>query len=82
MILCDFAALHWQHLRITNSIESSFNKIRNRTTRMKGCVTRDSLLRMMFKLGQCAEQNWRKLRRFAYLGKVVEGVKFENGQET
>ena len=50
--------------------------------RTTGCVTRDSLLHMTFKLGQCAEQNWRKLRGFAYyLAKVFEGVKFVNGEE-
>jgi len=48
---------------------------------MKGCVTRDSLLHMMFKLGECAEKNWRKLRGFAYLAKVIKGVKFVNGEE-
>jgi hypothetical protein len=48
---------------------------------MKGCVTGNSLLHMIFKLGQCAEQNWRKLRGFHYLAKVIEGVKFVNGEE-
>ena len=37
---------------------------------------------MMFKLGQCAENNWRRLRGFAYLAKVIEGVKFVNGQDS
>ena len=81
MTFYDFPAVHWQHLRTTNPIESTFATIRHRTTRTKGCVTRDSLLHMMFKLGQCAEKNWRKLRGFAYLAKVVEGVKFVNGEE-
>ncbi len=36
---------------------------------------------MMFKLGQCAEKNWRKLRGFAYLATVVKGVTFVNGEE-
>jgi len=36
---------------------------------------------MMFKLRECAEKNWRKLRGFAYLAKVVEGAKFVNGEE-
>lgn len=78
----DFPAVHWQHLRTTNPIESTFATIRHRTDRAKGCVTRDSMLHMMFKLSQCAEQNWRKLRGFAYLAKVIEGVKFVNGEET
>jgi transposase-like protein len=77
----DFPAVHWPHLRATNPIESTFATIRHRTTRMKGRVTRNSLLYMMFKLGQCAEQNWRKLRGFRYLAEVIEGVKHVNGEE-
>lgn len=77
----DFPAVHWQHLRTTNPIESTFATIRHRTNRSKGCVTRDSLLHMMFKLGKCAEKNWRKLRGFKYLAKVIEGVKFVDGEE-
>lgn len=77
----DFPALHWQSIRTSNPIESSFATIRHRTKRTKGCLTRDGMLHMMFKLGQCAEQKWRKLRGFAYLGKVIEGVKFINGIE-
>ncbi len=34
---------------------------------------------MTFKLGQCAEKNWRKLRGFTYLADVFEGVDFING---
>ena len=81
MTFYDFPAVHWQHLRTTNPIESTFATIRHRTTRMKGCVTRDSMLHMMFKLSECAEKNWRKLRGFKYLAKVVEGVTFVNGEE-
>jgi hypothetical protein len=40
------------------------------------------MLHMIFKLGQCAEQNWRKLRGFDYLAKVITGVKFKDGIET
>ena len=36
---------------------------------------------MMFKLGQCAEKNWRRLRGFDYLAKVITGVKFKDGIE-
>ncbi len=81
MTFYDFPAVHWQHLRTTNPIESTFATIRHRTTRTKGCVTRDSMLHMMFKLGECAEKNWRKLRGFAYLAKVIAGVEFVNGEE-
>ena len=37
------------------------------------------MLHMMFKLSQYAEKNWRKLRGFNYLAKVIEGVLFKNG---
>ena len=33
----------------------------------------------MFKLGQCAEKSWRKLRGFAHLADVIEGVDSING---
>ncbi len=77
----DFPANHWQSVRTTNPIESTFATIRHRTARTKGCVARDSLLHMMFKLGQCAEKNWRKLRGFADLTKVIDGTPFVNGAE-
>ena len=41
----------------------------------------DGMLHMMFKLGQCAEQNWRKLRGFDCLAKVITGVAFKDGIE-
>jgi hypothetical protein len=34
---------------------------------------------MMFKLGQCAEKRWRRLRGFAHLAAVIQGVDFVNG---
>jgi hypothetical protein len=40
------------------------------------------MLHMMFKLDQCAEQNWRKLRGFDYLAKVITGLTFKDGKET
>ena len=77
----DFPAIHWQSIRTSNPIESSFGTIRHRTKRSKGCLSRDGMLYMMFKLGQCAQQNWRRLRGFNSLGKVITGVKFRDGIE-
>ncbi len=77
----DFPAKHWQSIRTTNPIESTFSTIRHRTKRSKGCLTRSGMLCMMFKLGQCAQQNWRRLRGFKELGKVIEGVQFKDGIE-
>lgn len=77
----DFPAEHWIHIRTTNVIESSFATVRHRTDRTKGCLTRDGMLAMIFKLGMCAERSWRRLRGFEWLAKVVNGVKFRDGIE-
>jgi len=77
----DFPAQHWQSLRTTNPIESTFGTIRHRTKRSKGCLTRDGMLHMMFKLSECAQKNWRRQRGFNYLAKVITGVKFKDGIE-
>jgi putative transposase len=81
MAFYDFPAQHWQSIRTSNPIESTFGTIRHRTRRSKGCLSRDGMLHMMFKLGQCAEKKWRRLRGFDYLTKVITGVKFKDGVE-
>lgn len=77
----DFPALHWQSIRTTNPIESVFGTIRHRTKRSKGCLNRDGMLHMIFKLGICAQLKWRRLRGFNHLAKVITGVKFKDGIE-
>ena len=77
----DFPAAHWTHLRTTNVIESAFATIRHRSSRTKGCVTRRTMLSMIYKMGMSAETSWRRLRGFRQLGKVIEGVKFHDGIE-
>lgn len=77
----DFPAEHWIHIRSSNVIESSFGTIRHRSDRAKGCVTRQTMLAMIFKLGMCAEQRWKRLRGFDYLAKVIAGVQFKDGIE-
>lgn len=81
MAFFDFPAEHWQSIRTSNPIESSFATIRHRTKRSKGCLTREGMLHMMFKLGQCAQKKWRRIRGFSTLGKVITGVKFKDGIE-
>jgi len=78
----DFPVQHWQSIRTSNPIESAFATIRHRTKRSKGRLSHDGMRHMMFKLGQCAEQNWRKLRGFDYLAEVITGVTFKDGIET
>lgn len=77
----EFPAEHWIHIRTSNAIESTFATVRHRTERTKGCLTRDGMLAMIFKLGMGAERNWRRLRGFQWLAKVIDGVKFRDGIE-
>lgn len=77
----DFPAVHWQHIRTTNPIESTFATIRHRSRQTKGCVTRQTMLALAYKLGMSAELNWRRLRGFDHLAKVINGVKFKDGIE-
>jgi len=75
----DFPAEHWIHIRTSNPIESAFATVRHRTDRTKGCVSRSTLLGLVYKLGQCAEKRWHRLRGFERLGELVAGVKFVDG---
>ena len=62
-------------------IESTFSMIRHRTTRTKGCLNRNGMQCMKFKLEQSAEKRWRQLRGFRQLGEVIEGAQFKDGIE-
>jgi transposase-like protein len=75
----DFPAPHWQHIRTTNPIESTFATVRLRTTKTRGCVSRQSILSLVYRLGLSAEKRWRRLRGFKHLADVIEGVKFVDG---
>ncbi|MBT6945898.1 MAG: IS256 family transposase [Candidatus Marinimicrobia bacterium] len=75
----DFPAEHWVHIRTSNPIESTFATVRLRTAKTRGCVSRTTVLTMVFKLGLSAEKGWRKLRGFRRLAEVINGVKFIDG---
>ncbi len=75
----DFPAEHWQHLRTTNPIESTFATVRLRHRRTKGSGTRVACLAMVFKLSQAAERKWRKLSAALLLRDIIEGVTFKDG---
>lgn len=77
----DFPAMHWQHIRTTNPIESTFATVRHRSQKTKGCGSRAATLSMVYKLGISAEKSWRKLKGHELISKVIEGVKFKDGEE-
>ena len=75
----DFPAAHWIHLRTTNPVESTFATVRLRTAKTRGCVSRNTILALVFRLGLSAEKHWIKLRGFQRLGQIIRGVKFSDG---
>ena len=77
----DFPAAHWKHLRTTNPIESTFATVRHRTRQTKGCGSREATLMMVYKLGREAEKHWRRLDGYQLIVKVLDGVRFEDGEE-
>ena len=76
----DFPAAHWQHIRTTNPIESTFATVRLRTRRTKGCGSSQATLTMVFKLAKEAEKRWRRLRGYKWIPFVVMGEKFIDGE--
>ena len=76
LVLNSFPAAHFAE---KNPVESKFATIRHLDKRSKGCLSRDAMLSMMFKLGICAKHNWRRLRGFRQLGKVIERIQFLGG---
>lgn len=78
----DFPAEHWSHIRSTNPIESTFATVRLRTKKTRGCVSRESIRSLVFKLIQSAQKRWRRIKGFSLLAEVIEGIKFKDGLRT
>jgi putative transposase len=70
---------HWPHIRTTNPIESNFSTILLRTKKTCACVSRTTMLTMVYKLGLSVEKGWRKLQGFRRLADVINGVRFIDG---
>jgi putative transposase len=75
----DFPAEHWQHIRTTNPIESSFSTVRLRQRVTKGAGSRTRGLVFAYKLLDMASKRWRKLNGAALLPLVRAGVAFKDG---
>jgi len=75
----DFPAEHWQSIRTTNPIESTFATVRHRTTRSKGCFSRDTIIASVYKLIKEAEKRWKKLYGHHRLADVINLVQFVDG---
>ncbi len=76
----DVPAEHWQLVRGTNPIESTFATVRRRTAKTKGCLSRDTALALVFKLAKAAERHWRRLNGPDRLAEAIRGVRFRDGE--
>ena len=76
----DFPAEHWQHLRTTNPIESTFATVRHRTKVTRGPGSRAAGLAMAFKLIEAAQDRWRAVNGPHLVALVRAGATFTDGQ--
>jgi hypothetical protein len=58
---------------------TTFATVRPRTAKTRECVSRQSILSPVYRLGLSAEKRWRRLRGFKHLAEVIDGVKFIDG---
>lgn len=77
----DFPGTHWQSIRPATRSESTFSTVRLRTDKTRGCVSRDTILSLAFKLGQSAAKRWRRLRGYQWLERLKRGATFIDGIE-
>ena len=75
----DFPAEHWNHIRTTNPIESTFATVKHRQRKTKGNGSRVACLTMVFKLMESAANKWRLLNGSKLLPNVIQGTKFIDG---
>jgi putative transposase len=80
-LLCffDFPAEHWQHLKTTNPIESTFSTVRLRTRVTKGPGSKAQGLAMAFKLLESAQDRWRAVNGPHLVALVRAGARFDKG---
>lgn len=75
-----YPAEHWQHLRTTNPIESTFATVRLRTKVTKGPGSRAAGLAMAYKLIEAAQSKWRAVNAPHLVKLVRDGATFDKGK--
>lgn len=75
----DFPASHWQHLRTTNPIESSFATVKLRTKVTKGAGSKETAEVMTFKLLKECEKRWRRIKGAEEIKNLLEGLEYRDG---
>ena len=76
----DIEAEHWQHLKTSNPIESTFATVRLRTRVTKGPGSRAAGVAMAFKLIESAQGHWRMVNAPHLVALVRAGALFINGK--
>jgi hypothetical protein len=74
LALHDFPVDHWQHLRTTNAVKSTFATVRHRTTRTRNCVSRSNFLGLAFKLIEEAGKTWRRINGAERITLLLEDI--------
>lgn len=77
----DFPAAHWQSIRTTNPIESTFATARLRSKKTRGNWSADMTEAMVYKLLEKASSRWHRLKKHKEVEKVLAGVKYVDGLE-
>lgn len=72
---------HWVSLKTSNPIESIFAPVKLRTNAARRIKSPRSALFLIFQLIQRAQSRWRRINAPELVEKVLNGVKFEDGQE-
>lgn len=76
----DFPAEHWQHLRTTNPIESTFATVRHRTRVTRGPGSRAAGLAMASKLIEATQDRSRAVNGPHLVALVRAGARFDAGK--
>lgn len=74
-----YPASHWQHLRTTNPIESSFATVKLRTKVTKGAGSKETAAVMAFKLLSECQKKWRRLKGHEEIKNILKGLEYKDG---
>lgn len=74
-----YPAAHWQHLRTTNPIESSFATVKLRTKVTKGAGSPKAAATMAFKLLSECQKKWRRVNEPGEIKNLLQGLEYRDG---
>ena len=71
----------WKHLRTSNVVESPFSRVRLRTEASRRFKSQVNATCLIWKTMMVAEMSFRKLDAPELVAKVVDGTRYEDGEE-